>query len=86
VVRFSEKAMARNRWINGGFFVLEPAVLDYIKGDHTQWEIEPLSHLATQGQLMAYRHNGFWQCMDTLYEKQLLEQLWQNGSAPWQAQ
>jgi glucose-1-phosphate cytidylyltransferase len=86
VVRFSEKAVARDRWINGGFFVLEPTVVDYIEGDRTEWEKGPLSNLATQGQMMAYRHNGFWQCMDTSYEKQLLEQLWQNGNAPWQAQ
>jgi glucose-1-phosphate cytidylyltransferase len=86
VVGFSEKVVPRDRWINGGFFALEPAVVDYIEGDHTQWERETLSNLAAQGQLMAYRHNGFWQCMDTLYEKQLLEQLWQNGNAPWLAQ
>jgi glucose-1-phosphate cytidylyltransferase len=70
-------------WINGAFFVLESSVLDYIDGDDTQWEKEPLERLAEKGQLMAYRHNGFWQCMDTLHEKQQLEKLWQSGSPPW---
>lgn len=70
-------------WINGAFFVLEPGVFDYIEGDATQWEKDPLERLAKDGQLMAYRHEGFWQCMDTVREKVLLEELWQSGNAPW---
>jgi glucose-1-phosphate cytidylyltransferase len=83
VVRFSEKPQLAEGWINGGFFVLEPAVLDYIEGDATHWEREPLEQLAQEGNLMAYRHQDFWQCMDTLRDKQLLERLWQSGAAPW---
>jgi glucose-1-phosphate cytidylyltransferase len=83
VVQFKEKAQDAEGWINGAFFVLEPGVLDYIKGDNTQWEKEPLEKLASDGELMAYRHTGFWQCMDTLHEKLLLEKLWQSGQAPW---
>lgn len=83
VARFIEKPPNASRWINGAFFVLEPGVFDYIKGDNTQWETEPLERLAKDSQLMAYRHRGFWQCMDTLHEKLLLEELWQNGQAPW---
>ena len=63
--------------------MLEPAVLDYIDGDRTQWEKEPMERLASEGQLMAYRHDSFWQCMDTLREKYLLERLWSSGQAPW---
>lgn len=70
-------------WINGGFFVLEPQVIDYIEGDETSWEKEPLEMLAKEGELSAYRHTGFWQPMDTLRDKQLLEELWQKGKAPW---
>jgi glucose-1-phosphate cytidylyltransferase len=83
VVQFSEKPRTVAEWINGAFFVLEPGVFDYIEGDNTQWEKEPLETLAQDGQLMAYRHTGFWQCMDTLHEKLLLEKLWQSGRAPW---
>jgi glucose-1-phosphate cytidylyltransferase len=83
VTEFSEKPQAREGWINGAFFVLEPQVLDYIEGDDTEWEKEPLERLAADGQLMAYRHEGFWQCMDTLRERKLLEQLWDSGRAPW---
>jgi len=83
VVEFSEKSQTREGWINGAFFVLEPGIFDYIKGDQTQWEKEPLEKLARDGQLMAYRHNTFWQCMDTLREKHILEELWQSGQAPW---
>ena len=83
VSEFSEKPQAREGWINGAFFVLERAVLDYIDGDDTEWEKEPLERLAADGQLMAYRHDGFWQCMDTLRERKLLEQLWDSGDAPW---
>jgi glucose-1-phosphate cytidylyltransferase len=83
VTEFSEKPQAREGWINGAFFVLEQEVLDYIDGDETEWEKEPLERLAADGQLMAYRHDGFWQCMDTLRERKLLEQLWDSGEAPW---
>ncbi len=83
VTEFSEKPQAREGWINGAFFVLEPEVLDYIDGDSTHWEREPLERLARDGQLMAYQHDGFWQCMDTLREKKYLEGLWQSGQAPW---
>jgi glucose-1-phosphate cytidylyltransferase len=83
VVRFSEKPQLEEGWINGAFFVLEPGVFDYIAGDDTQWEREPLERLAHDNQLMAYRHYSFWQCMDTLRDKVLLESLWQKGEAPW---
>ena len=83
VVRFSEKPQLEEGWINGAFFVLEPGVFDYIDGDDTQWEREPLERLATDGQLMAYRHEAFWQCMDTLRDKKLLESLWEDNRAPW---
>jgi glucose-1-phosphate cytidylyltransferase len=82
VVEFSEKPQLGEGWINGAFFVLEPGVFDYIEGDGTQWEREPLEGLARDRQLMAYRHDGFWQCMDTLRDKKLLEELWLE-SAPW---
>jgi glucose-1-phosphate cytidylyltransferase len=83
VVRFEEKPQIGEGWINGGFFVLEPGVLDYIEGDETVFEREPLERLARDGQLMAYRHEGFWQCMDTLRDVRLLESLWESGRAPW---
>jgi glucose-1-phosphate cytidylyltransferase len=83
VVQFSEKPQTAEGWINGAFFVLEPEVFDFIEGDDTQWEREPLERLAKEGQLMAYRHDSFWQCMDTLRDKKLLESLWDNGNAPW---
>ena len=70
-------------WINGGFFVVEPAALDYVDGDETVWEREPLEKLASQGQLSAYRHRGFWQPMDTLRDRHVLEELWASGAAPW---
>jgi len=82
VVGFSEKPEVTDRWINGVFCVLEPSVFDYIDGDSTQWEKEPMEKLTKDGQLMAFRHTGFWQCMDTLHEKNLLEDLWEKG-APW---
>jgi glucose-1-phosphate cytidylyltransferase len=84
VQHFSEKPQTSEGWINGAFFVLEPGVFEYIDGDDTQWEREPLERLAEDGQLMAYRHTSFWQCMDTLRDKRLLESLWQNGERPWQ--
>jgi glucose-1-phosphate cytidylyltransferase len=83
VREFSEKPQTEAGWINGGFFILEPGIFDYIQGDGTQWEREPMEQLAADGQLMAYRHDGFWQCMDTLREKHILESLWSAGKAPW---
>jgi len=83
VTGFHEKPQGDGSWINGGFFVLSPKVVDLIESDDTSWELEPLERLAAQGQLSAYRHNGFWQPMDTLRDKQLLESLWQSGKAPW---
>jgi glucose-1-phosphate cytidylyltransferase len=83
ITEFSEKPQTREGWINGAFFVLEPGIFDYIDGDDTQWEREPLERLAHDGQLMAYRHASFWQCMDTLRDKRLLESLWEGGNAPW---
>lgn len=80
---FQEKPAGDGSWINGGFFVLEPAVIDRIAGDGTVFEKEPLEGLARDGQLMAYRHGGFWQPMDTLRDKQHLEELWSSGQAPW---
>ena len=84
VAKFLEKPQTGEGFINGGFFVFEPKVLDYIAGDHTALEGEPLERLAAEGQLMAYRHTGFWHPMDTLRDKQLLESLWAGGRAPWQ--
>lgn len=85
VTRFREKPRDNRRWINGAFFVLEPGVFDYIAGDETVWEGEPLERLASEGELMAYRHEGFWQCMDTSRERDGLESLWASGRAPWKA-
>lgn len=84
VIQFDEKPQIGEGWINGAYFVLEPGVDDYIEGDDTMWEQEPLERLARDGQLMAYKHESFWQCMDTLREKHILETLWQTGNAPWQ--
>jgi glucose-1-phosphate cytidylyltransferase len=83
IVEFSEKPQTSEGWINGAFFVLEPPALDYIEGDETSWEKEPMEQLAKDGQLMAYKHTGFWQCMDTLRDKNLLNGLWDSNSAPW---
>ncbi|MEI6727307.1 MAG: glucose-1-phosphate cytidylyltransferase [Actinomycetes bacterium] len=83
VTSFTEKPRGDGAWMNGGFFVLEPAVLDYILGDAALWEKEPLERLAADGQLSAYRHRGFWQPMDTLRDKRTLEELWDMGQAPW---
>lgn len=83
VEKFTEKPQIGEGWINGAFFVCEPGVFDYIAGDATQFEREPLENLARDGQLMAYEHDGFWQCMDTLREKYLLNRLWDSGDAPW---
>ena len=83
IVEFSEKPQTGEGWINGAFFVCEPEIFDYIDGDTTPWEREPLERLAKDGQLMAYRHESFWQCMDTLRDKQHLQALWDSGQAPW---
>jgi glucose-1-phosphate cytidylyltransferase len=83
VAEFSEKPQAGEGWINGAFFVCEPDVFDYIDGDETQWEREPLERLAKDREVRAYRHYGFWQCMDTVRDKKLLEGLWSSGAAPW---
>lgn len=80
---FQEKPQGDGGWINGGFFVLSPAVLDYIEDDSTIWEKGPLERLAKEGQLYTHFHHGFWQPMDTLRDKQTLEKLWQDGKAPW---
>ena len=83
VAYFAEKTQSRQGWINGGFFVLQPEVIDYIDGDQTEWEREPMERLAADGQLMAYRHDSFWQAMDTLRDKRQLEAMWTSGRAPW---
>lgn len=80
---FREKPRSDGAWINGGFFVLEPGVMDYITGDSTVWEQEPLQKLAQDGMLSAYRHYGFWQNMDTLRDKNVLEQMWASGNPLW---
>jgi len=83
VIRFTEKPMGDGGYINGGFFVLSPKVLDFIDGDDSGWEQKPLEHLAQSGQLAAYRHDGFWLPMDTFRDKMMLEELWKSGRAPW---
>jgi glucose-1-phosphate cytidylyltransferase len=83
VTRFLEKPHGEGGWINGGFFVLSPKVLDYVNSDDMPWEREPLEQLAAQGQLHAYFHDGFWQPMDTLRDRNHLEALWSHGDAPW---
>jgi glucose-1-phosphate cytidylyltransferase len=83
VHHFLEKPKGGEGWINGGFFVLEPGVLDLISGDETYWEKSPMETLAQQSELQAYRHRGFWQPMDTMRDKTLLESLWGSGKAPW---
>ncbi|MEI7474779.1 MAG: glucose-1-phosphate cytidylyltransferase [bacterium] len=83
VSSFMEKPAGDGSWVNGGFFVLEPEIFNYIDGDSTIWEKEPLEKLAEENNLYAYRHNGFWQPMDTLREKVELEKLWKDGNAPW---
>lgn len=83
VTAFREKPIGDGDWINGGFFVMEPSILDIIAGDHTILEREPLQSLAAAGQLAAFRHSGFWHPMDTLRDKKLLEELWDSGRAPW---
>ncbi|MGO9016295.1 MAG: glucose-1-phosphate cytidylyltransferase [Dissulfurispiraceae bacterium] len=83
VTNFQEKPQGDGAWVNGGFFVLEPEVFDYISGDEIIWEREPLEYLASHGQLDAYKHQGFWKCMDTLRDKTELETLWSSRNAPW---
>jgi len=83
VTRFTEKPAGGDAWINGGFFVLSPKALDYISGDDTLWENEPIERLAAEGQLSAYHHDGYWQPMDTVRDRTALEELWASGSAPW---
>ena len=83
VCGFIEKPRGDGGWINGGFFVLSPKVINYISADSTSWELEPMAQLAAENQLHAFEHNGFWQPMDTLREKNLLEDLWASGEAPW---
>ncbi len=83
VVQFREKPQIGEGWINGGFFVLEPGIKNYIPGDRTAWEFESLEQLAADGQVAAYQHENFWQCMDTVRDVHLLEKLWQEGNAPW---
>jgi glucose-1-phosphate cytidylyltransferase len=83
VTRFTEKPPGEGRWINGGYFVLSPKVGEYIKDDTVPWEREPMETLAREDQVAAYKHDGFWQPMDTLHDKNLLETLWDNGRAPW---
>lgn len=85
VSSFEEKPQAGEGWINGGFFVLQPEILDYIEGDAAIWEREPMERLAGERQLNACRHEGFWQCMDTLRDVRLLETLWHEGNAPWKS-
>lgn len=83
ILEFAEKSKEDGGWINGGFMVAEPEVFNYIKDDGTVFEKEPLESLAKEGKLMAYKHNGFWQCMDTPRDKGLLEKLWSENNAPW---
>jgi glucose-1-phosphate cytidylyltransferase len=83
VLDFKEKPQIGEGWINGGFFVIERQAIDYIEGDETPWERQPLERLSQDRQLAAYQHEGYWQCMDTIREVQALENLWQTGTAPW---
>ena len=83
ISRVEEKPLGESGWVNGGFFVLEPRVLDYIAGDDSTWEREPMERLAREGQLSAFLHHGFWQPMDTLRDKNHLEDLWNSGNPPW---
>ena len=80
---FREKNNLDGKAINAGYMVLEPKIFDYIEGDNTVFEAEPLNRLVSEGELMSYKHEGFWQCMDTMYEKEQLEKLWKAGAAPW---
>lgn len=83
ILSFHEKPKGDGAWINGGFFVLEPEVFDYIEGDATIWEQEPMKRLANDGKLSAFKYDGYWQNMDTLRDKMTLEKLWNSDKAPW---
>ena len=83
VISFQEKPQIGNGWINGGYFVIEPEFFDLISGDSTILEREPLEKVAQMGELMAYQHEGYWQCMDTNRDKETLEELWESGNGPW---
>ena len=83
IVDFQEKSIDPNEWINGAFFVLEPGIFDYIADNDTHWESDPLPRLAADGELMAFKHSSFWQCMDTLKDAQTLNALWRDNKAPW---
>jgi glucose-1-phosphate cytidylyltransferase len=85
VTGFDEKPDHVDQWINGAFFVLEPGVFDYIDGDETMWEREPMRRLTEAGQVMVYRHHSFWQCMDNPREQEMLEKIWATGKAPWKS-
>jgi glucose-1-phosphate cytidylyltransferase len=85
VTGFLEKPLGDGGWINGGFFVLAPECVDRVAGDSTVWEAEPLMSLASEGELVAFKHEGFWQPMDTLRDKRQLEELWRSGQAPWKS-
>lgn len=85
VISFKEKPQGDGSWVNAGFFVLNPSVLDYIDGDDVMWEQEPIERIAGEGQLRTHRHRGFWQPMDTLRDKSLLDDLWNSGEAPWKS-
>ena len=83
ILKFLEKPKGDNAWVNGGFFVAQPEIIDYIKNDTTMFEHEPLEKLAGEGNLAAYKHKGIWKCMDTLRDKFQLNQMWETGNAPW---
>ena len=83
ITNFQEKPVDGGGWINGGFFVVSPKAIDYIESDEMHWEDDPMGRLVSEGQVSAYRHKGFWQCMDTLRNKQELEEMWQTGNPPW---
>jgi len=83
VTGFVEKPQGDGGWINGGFFVISPKTIDYIDGDSSSWEVDVLHRLAADGELQVYNHQGFWQAMDTLRDKTMLEDLWQRGEAKW---
>jgi len=83
IIKFTEKPKIEESWVSGGFFVLEPEVLNYIEGDDTHWEREPLERLSGDGQLIAYRHDGFWQCMDNIRDLRYLRKLWDKDNAAW---
>lgn len=83
IIKFEEKPVSKNSYINGGFFVLEPEVLDYVTSDSIRWEHDPLENIAKDGQLMAYFHDDFWQCMDNIRDLRFLQELWENNKAPW---